>query len=97
MERIDRDGPWELPKRLARQMAEREAQLAAIKADTAASAAIREVGQMCLGDDTREVYVALVKRFQAESLQPPFSALQEFAQAISNEDPRWITGLADDS
>lgn len=83
MERINSGRPSAMPDHVARKIAQQADQLTAIRADPAASALIREVGHSRQGDEVDEVYVALVKRFQADGLQPPFEALREIAQAIT--------------
>ena len=49
-----------------------------------------------LGHDCKDVMTGLVLRFQAAGRQPPFAALQEFAQSIANRDER-LPALLDEA
>jgi hypothetical protein len=93
------EGPLPRPlvtPRMLREIARKEREVTEVLADAGARDLVRSGWRDTLGHDCKDVMKGLVLRFQADGRQPPFAALQEFAQSIANKDER-LPALLDEA
>jgi hypothetical protein len=81
--------------RMLHELAKKEREVTDVLADAGARDLVHSDWRDMLGHNCKDVMNGLL-RFQADGRQPPFAALQEFAQSISNRDER-LPALLDEA